>query len=491
MIAYDAQSIRGVVQNNFSFTHTPVGNPRGATVILVQWGSVTDDVSAVTYGGVAMTRLPGADGFRTLASGETGAVYIYHVGAGLPSGPQSVAVTAGAVFKCAICNTVTAASDTEVDASSSAAPGIVANPSLSVPTTTGRQTEIFYGLCSGLGSVITTAETGSTHQGGADVGLATAMFARKTHTGGTTTIGYTASSDDVCHGAVAIGEVAGGTVDFPPQGVATASGISPSGSVGAPQGVAVAGGVTPAASQITEAAGVAVAVATGIAPSEVIPMVPGVAVALGIAPGQRAGVAPGVAVATGITPSSAAQQFLEVGSASGLGVAPSAAARAPAGAAATVGVEPGAAAAVTPGAFAAAGQPASTAVGVPPAAAIATGVTPSSTTYAAAGVGVAVATGLAATVSVPAGTATATGDHTGPSARTQLTMSLATALGVDPTASVPVGTAVAVATGITVGETIIFVFPTHSSGHKPGGGGGSLGGVGVGHIQQPIRGSAR
>lgn len=493
MIAFDADDFKAPSNNNFSWLHTPVGAPRGVVVFVVQWSSITDDVTAVTYGGVAMARLPGADGFRTLGTGETGAVYAYFLGSGIPVGPQTVAVTSGGQFKCAVSNTVTAAADTEVDSSNSAAPGIIANPSLSVPTTASRNTEIFYALMSGIGIAITTVESGSTHQGSADIGSQIALFARKSHTGGSTTIGYTAASDDVCHAAVAIGEVAGGTVHFPPQGLATAAGISPTASVAPAPGVALALGVAPTPSALSEAAGVGIAVASGIEPSaptfDVAPQ--GLAVALGIAPSQRAGAPPGVATALGVTPTSTARAFPPAGRATAIGIGPTITATAPPGSAAALGIEPGAAAAVEPGAFAAAGQPVGTTVGAPTGSAIATGVVPSSTTVLAAGVGTAIAAGVVPAVSVPAGVASATGDHVGPTARTQLTMTVVAALGVSPAPSVPVDVAVAVATGIEPGDRVRVIFPTHSSGHKPGGGGGSLGGVNEGHIQQPIRGSAR
>lgn len=252
-VAHDALSQPGnpIGSVSPSWTHNPVGTPRGVVVRIVQDVSTTDAVTGVTYGGVAMTRLPGADGFRTLGTGETGAVYLYFLGSTIPTGSQTVAATLSGpatVSRAYICSTVTAAGDTEVDVSNSAAPGLTSNPSLTVNTTSGRGTVIYYALFSGLGSVITTAESGSTHEDGVDFGLQTALFARKAHSGGSTTIGYTASSDDVCHAAIAIGEVLITTVEPTSVGSAEAvpsptiaksntvapSGVTPGEAVGTP-----------------------------------------------------------------------------------------------------------------------------------------------------------------------------------------------------------------------------------------------------------------
>ena len=207
-VAFDAVAIpaAALYTATFSWTHTPVGTPRGVAVVVVQEGS-TDQVSGVTYGGLAMTRV--RTDVRTAT--EAGRVYIYFLGSGLPAGAQTVEVTlTGTADTNGVSLTVTAADNTAVDTSNGVDAGIIANPSLSITPTVAAM--IFYGIFSGLAAPVTTVETGSTHVAGKDYGTDSAMWARKSvAAGGGTTIGYTASSDDVCHSALAIKESAAQT----------------------------------------------------------------------------------------------------------------------------------------------------------------------------------------------------------------------------------------------------------------------------------------
>jgi hypothetical protein len=218
-IAHDANTmINPWTTGTKNTTHTPGGVPRGVVVILIQNVSTTDRISGVTYGGVAMTRVLKSD----LATGETGSIYVYFLGAGIPTGAVTVASTAtsGGVTTAGVVSTVTAAADTEVEVSNSAAPGVGANPSLSLAVGAGVAAACYYGLFSGLDSVGSTVSSGATQQFTTDFGDTTGYWARKLTTG-STTIGYTMSSDDVNHAGVAIKEVA------PPGGkVKTAAGAT-------------------------------------------------------------------------------------------------------------------------------------------------------------------------------------------------------------------------------------------------------------------------
>lgn len=203
-ITHDAAAIpaNALYTATFSWTHTPVGTPRGAAVVVVQEGS-TDQVSGVTYGGVAMTRV--RSDVRTAT--EAGRTYLYFLGASVPTGARTVQVTlTGTADTNAVSYTVTSAAvDTAVDVSAGADAGIIANPSLAISPTAAAV--IYYGLFSGLAAPVTTVQTGSTHVAGKDYGTDSAMWARKSVAGaGATTIGYTAASDDVCHSALAIKE---------------------------------------------------------------------------------------------------------------------------------------------------------------------------------------------------------------------------------------------------------------------------------------------
>ena len=184
-VAYDAVAIPSLAlyTATFSWTHTPVGTPKGVAVIVVQEGS-TDQVSGVTYGGVALTRV--RSDVRTAT--EPGRVYIYFLGSGVPTGAQAVQVTlTGTADTNAVSLTVTSAADSAVDVSAGADAGIIANPSLSISPTV--QAEIFYGIFYGASAPVTTVQTGSTHVAGKDYGVTSAMWARKSVGAGATTIG--------------------------------------------------------------------------------------------------------------------------------------------------------------------------------------------------------------------------------------------------------------------------------------------------------------
>lgn len=131
-VAFDAYTSPGgaIGTGNLSWTHTPVGAPKGVLVFVNQYFESTDHVTAVTYGGVALTRVDLA-----VFTGDN-AVYAYFLGAGIPTGDQTVAVTAGtsAGNKRATCITVTADTDLSVmDSAKQAA--TASNPSVSLDIT--------------------------------------------------------------------------------------------------------------------------------------------------------------------------------------------------------------------------------------------------------------------------------------------------------------------------------------------------------------------
>jgi len=204
-IAFDAVGIPAaeLQEATFEWQHIPVGTPKGVAVIVVQENE-GDQVSGVTYGGVALGRI------RTdvNATAELGRTYVYFLGSGVLAGERTVVVTLTGAEDCnAVSLTVTAATDTEVDTDAGGDFGANANPSLAITPTT--KAEIFYGIYSGLAAPVDTVELGSTHIAGKDFGSESGMWARKSVAGGgATTIGYTADADDVCHSALAIREVA-------------------------------------------------------------------------------------------------------------------------------------------------------------------------------------------------------------------------------------------------------------------------------------------
>lgn len=204
-IAFDAfsKSSTGFDNATISWTHTPVGTPKGAVVVVCQEASA-DDIDGVTYGGVAMARIKR----EVKAAAEAGCVYIYFLGSGLGTGAKTVTVTAPTSNDwCAVCFTVTADSaETEAPVTAGAQSDSQANPSLSISPTAAAV--ICYGIVSGLAAPITTNETNTIHVGGSDFGADSAMWARKTvASAGATTIGYTAAADDVIHAACAVQEL--------------------------------------------------------------------------------------------------------------------------------------------------------------------------------------------------------------------------------------------------------------------------------------------
>jgi hypothetical protein len=210
-VAHDAQTQTAAISTaaTIDTTHTPVGTPKGAVVMIVQSGGTTDEVSGVTYGGQAMTRVRKQD--RSGSSLELGAVYVYFLGTGLPTGAQTVGITStGTLPKRAVVSTVTADGDTAVDTSNSGGAATGANPSLALTfSATLSEAEVYYELGSGLAAVISTVEAGGTHQFSHDFGSDVAMWARKHVSGASsTTMGYTAASDDFLHAGVVIKDAA-------------------------------------------------------------------------------------------------------------------------------------------------------------------------------------------------------------------------------------------------------------------------------------------
>ena len=96
---------------SFSWTHTPVGTPRGVLVFTYNSGTVEDALS-VTYGGVSLTAVPGGRAVDT--AGEPAGCTAWFLGSSIPTGAQSVVVnrTNDVSLMIAQCVTVTAASDT-------------------------------------------------------------------------------------------------------------------------------------------------------------------------------------------------------------------------------------------------------------------------------------------------------------------------------------------------------------------------------------------
>jgi len=190
----------------FTFSHTPVGTPRGVLVLIVHRESADEIDGVVSYGGVAMARVVTA----VDTVGEACRSYAYFLGEGVPAGTQTVSiahVATAAATKKAVCITVTAAGSTEIGASG-IAQGDQADPQIALDTTTEsslRYCCIFSGLPN---ETDLTMLSGMTAVHSLDRGANVDRQDRQTSpASGSFTIGYTAASDDVAMVAVAIQEM--------------------------------------------------------------------------------------------------------------------------------------------------------------------------------------------------------------------------------------------------------------------------------------------
>lgn len=203
-VAFDAVSNVAAGTGNLSWTHTPVGTPRGVKVDIVENGG-TNGVDSVTYGGVAMELVAA----NAKTSGEAGTVITYFLGRNIPAGAQTVSVTVNdAVSKRAVAITVTASSDTcwtSVDTSISS--DSVTNPSTTL-SLLGKTSFVSLALHSGQGTAggITPA-TGWTSRLENDFGAQVCgWYTYNTIASSNVACGWTQTADDAVMVALAITE---------------------------------------------------------------------------------------------------------------------------------------------------------------------------------------------------------------------------------------------------------------------------------------------
>jgi hypothetical protein len=212
-IAFDATSESNVVNTgDMSWTHTPVGTPKGVFVF-VQADGGGDDPNGATYGGVAMTKIARA----VDAAGETGDCTGFFLGSGIPTGAQTVTVdfpntpNAHAV---AITVTAGAGKNTQLAGTGSGTVGgDTTNPSVTITGIAGASYGAA-GLFSGLNAEANvTAGSGMTIRNSHDFGSDISVVASRTseNASGNLTMAFASASDDVAMVAIAIEEVAGAT----------------------------------------------------------------------------------------------------------------------------------------------------------------------------------------------------------------------------------------------------------------------------------------
>lgn len=194
-------------QTSFSWTHTQTGTPRGVLVFVHVTNSSTDTVTGVTYGTVALTRIPG--GAAIDAAGEPIRADLFFAGKGLPAGNQTVTVSRnnnGNIMYATVA-TVTAATDTNVT-------GIVLLQGDGTLTqqnvddgSPGANSVRYAGATSGLNAP-PTAGANSTLLQSIDVGNQSCALVRETTAGqGSRPVGFSTASDDRAAIHVAVREL--------------------------------------------------------------------------------------------------------------------------------------------------------------------------------------------------------------------------------------------------------------------------------------------
>jgi len=211
-VAFDAFSASTGGTGNLSWTHTVGGTARGVVVFVPFWstaGGAADEVTTATYGGTAMTE---ASCSPILLDGtEDTGNHAFFLGASIPTGNQTVAVTTTAVNQNRIgyAVTVTGSADTELVDCEVVNNDNLANPSVTL-SLTGRTSFAMLAAGSGVNTIVTDATplTNWTSRNENDAGTG-GMLAYTYDIIGSAdvTAGFTVTANRVSMIAVAISEV--------------------------------------------------------------------------------------------------------------------------------------------------------------------------------------------------------------------------------------------------------------------------------------------
>jgi hypothetical protein len=205
-----ASTLTATSGTSYTWTHTPVGTPRGVLVFTHNFASATNTNTAVTYGGVSMTAVTGGEAQDTAGTFPLNCK-AWFLGSGIPTGAQSVVVSrsGGSCYATAV--TVTAGADTETH-------GVVLlqeDGTLSEQSVTDGSTGVdsvrFAAAIWGDGAVPVVGANSTLLQS-IDVGTRTARTVRETTAGqGSRSVGFTeASPFDRAAVHLAVREVSGG-----------------------------------------------------------------------------------------------------------------------------------------------------------------------------------------------------------------------------------------------------------------------------------------
>lgn len=211
-VAVDAttEQVRTATTDPFTFSHagqvSGSGGVQGVLVWVINGTISTDEVNAVTYGGVALTQVGNAVDTAT----ELGRCQVWFGGSGLPAGSQTVSVdftSATATDQHIVVQTLTGARDLRLLEAQ------VTNENATNPQHTQRHFGVeamsFCGIYSGLAAPGNLAVlSGMTAVHDHDFGAFVSRVDRETTASLTDTlIGYTSAADDVAFVSLSIAEV--------------------------------------------------------------------------------------------------------------------------------------------------------------------------------------------------------------------------------------------------------------------------------------------
>lgn len=211
-VVWDAWSQDGAIETgNLDWTHTPVGTPRFAGVYVLQADisvtPVVDEVVSVTYGAATMTEASCSPVSRD--SPEAGAVHLYVLTSGIPTGAQTVTVTvSGSERKFGAAFTLTAGADTEMVDCKTLSFGNQANPSTTL-SLTGRTSFAALGFfAGGANTGVYNPLTDWTSRVEADFGNSGAgVYTYDVVSTADVTAGWTSVADDALAIAIAVSQV--------------------------------------------------------------------------------------------------------------------------------------------------------------------------------------------------------------------------------------------------------------------------------------------
>lgn len=157
----------------FSFACEPTNAPKGVIVFIVDQAATSDQVTGVTYGGVAMQEIALSPVSPAGGSPDPVRIHGYFLGSGVPSGVQTCEVTcSGTTLKVALAVTFTAAtSATEVADTDAPVSASGANPAASLQDASGQHAMAFGALYSGHSAITSIGPgAGATNIGELDLG---------------------------------------------------------------------------------------------------------------------------------------------------------------------------------------------------------------------------------------------------------------------------------------------------------------------------------